>query len=119
MLTNISTAQTVVIVNGNREALELLETVLEGRHYHIVFVESSDHAYSQIKRVQPHLVILYMRIDDIYGFQVLSVLKLDEATQRIPILTYTTEYDGQDPDDSALETAETEVFTPKAAVWVN
>jgi PleD family two-component response regulator len=108
-----------VIVNGSRETLELLETVLAAGHYDIVFVESSEHAYSQIKRVQPHLVILYMRIDDIHGFQVLSMLKLDEETQRIPILTYTTEYEGQDPDEDPMEAAGTEVLVPKAAIWMN
>ena len=44
--------------------LELLETVLDAGHYDVVFVESSEHAYSQIKRVQPNLVILCVRIDD-------------------------------------------------------
>ena len=50
--------QKVVIVNGNTEMLDLLETVLDAGHYDVVFVESSEHAYSQIKRVQPNLVIL-------------------------------------------------------------
>jgi PleD family two-component response regulator len=126
MLTNTTTVQTnarpaqkVVIVNGCRETLQLLETVLEAGHYDIVFVESSQHAYSQIKRVQPHLVILYMRIDDIHGFQVLSMLKLDEETQRIPILTYTTEFEGEDPDEGALEASAAAAFVPKAAVRMN
>ena len=119
MLTNTATAQKVVIVNGRRETPELLETVLEAGHYDIVFVESSEHAYSQIKRVQPQLVILYIRIDDIHGFQVLSMLKLDAETQRIPILTYTTEYEGQDPVEGALEAWETEAFAPKPAIWMN
>src|ERR1044071_8785581 len=87
--------QKVVIVNGNPKILELLETVLEAGHYDVVFVESNEHAYSQIKRVQPDLVILCVRIDDMEGFQVLSMLKLDEETRAIPVLTYTTEYDGQ------------------------
>lgn len=119
MLTRTATAQKVVIVNGSQETLELLETVLEAGHYDIVFVESSEHAYSQIKRVQPQLVILYMRIDDIHGFQVLSMLKLDEETQRIPILTYTTEYEGEDPETDTLDAGDVEVFVPKAAVRMN
>ena len=61
--------------------LDLLETVLDAGHYDVVFVESSEHAYSQIKRVQPNLVILCVRIDDADGFQVLSMLKLDEETR--------------------------------------
>src|SRR5437762_7385538 len=92
-------AQKVVIVNGSPEVLDLLETVLDAGHYDVVFVESSAHAYSQIKRVQPNLVILCVRIDDADGFQVLSMLKLDEETRAIPVLTYTTEHDGDDSEE--------------------
>jgi PleD family two-component response regulator len=75
--------QKVVIVNGSPKILETLETVLEAGRYDIVFVESSTHAYSQIKRVQPNLVILCVRVDDIETFQVLSMLKLDDETRQI------------------------------------
>ncbi len=91
-------AQKVVIVNGSPDVLETLESVLDPGHYDIVFVESGAHAYSQIKRTRPHLVILCMRIEDLEGFQVLSMLKLDDETLRIPVLTYTTEYEGQDAE---------------------
>jgi CheY-like chemotaxis protein len=112
-------AQKVVIVNGSAEILELLETVLEAGHYDVVFVESSAHAYSQIKRVQPNLVILCVRTDDLDGFQVLSMLKLDADTRDIPVLTYTTEYDGREPDEELAEPADTEVFASKPEVWMN
>ena len=112
-------AQKVVIVNGSAEILELLETVLEAGHYDVVFVESSAHAYSQIKRVQPNLVVLCVRIDDADGFQVLSMLKLDEETRQIPVLTYTEEYDGQEPEEEVTEYSGNEIFSPKAAVWMN
>jgi len=46
--------------------------------------KSNEHAYSQIKRVQPNLVILCVCIDDMDGFQVLSMLKLDAETRDIP-----------------------------------
>src|SRR4051812_22454335 len=112
MLTNSATTATltapnptqkVVIVNGSTEMLELLETVLDAGHYDVVFVESSDHAYSQIKRVQPNLVILCVRIDEMNGLHVLSMLKLDVETRHIPVLTYTTEYDGQEQDEDVAE----------------
>ncbi|MBI4478162.1 MAG: response regulator [Acidobacteria bacterium] len=85
----------VVIVNGTSEVLELLESVLEPGHYDVVFLEQSASAYSQIRRVKPNLVILCVRIEDFEGFQVLSMLKLDAETSEIPVLTYTTEYEGQ------------------------
>ncbi|PYR60486.1 MAG: hypothetical protein DMF91_12200 [Acidobacteria bacterium] len=113
-------AQKVVIVNGSAGILELVETVLEAGHYDIVFVESSDHAYSQIKRVMPDLVILCVRIEDLEGFQVLSMLKLDKETRAIPVLTYTTEYEGQDAaEEEAAEPSETEMFTAKPAMRMN
>jgi CheY-like chemotaxis protein len=132
MMTNVATtattlrghastafAQKVVIVNGNAEILELLETVLDAGHYDVVFVESSAHAYSQIKRVQPNLVILCVHIDDADGFQVLSMLKLDAETRDIPVLTYTTEYDNPERTEEVPEISETEMFVPKPAVWMN
>jgi PleD family two-component response regulator len=111
--------QKVLIVNGTSDVLELLEHVLEAGHYDIVFVESSAHAYSQIKRVRPNLVILCVRIDDPEGFQVLSMLKLDEETRDIPVLTYTTECGGPDADEDVKEPSETEMFTLKPAMQMN
>lgn len=132
MLTNASTtadtlrsrtqatlAQKVVIVNGNAEILEMLETVLDAGHYDVVFVESSAHAYSQIKRVQPNLVILCVQIDDLDGFQVLSMLKLDDETRDIPVLTYTTEYEGRESEAEVPEPADSAMFAPQPTLWMN
>ena len=108
-------AQKVVIVNGSPDVLDLFETVLEAGRYDVVFVESSEHAYSQIKRVQPNLVILCVRIEDPEGFQVLSMLKLDDETRTIPVLTYTTEYEDQESDEESPEPSDAELFAPRRA----
>ena len=100
--------QKVVVVNGNTEVLGMLETVLDAGRYDMVFVESSDRAYSQIKKVVPNLVILCTRIEELEGFQLLTMLKLDQETRDIPILTYTTEYEGQDFDSAISQIAEEE-----------
>jgi CheY-like chemotaxis protein len=112
-------AQKVVIVNGDGELLDMLETVLDAGHYDVVFVESNAHAYSQIRLVQPHLVVLCMRIEDPEGFQVLSMLKLDERTRTIPVLTYTTEFEGQDAADEPEDQYEGEMFVAKPAMRMN
>ena len=100
--------QKVVVVNGNTEVLGMLETVLDAGRYDMVFVESSDRAYSQIKKVVPNLVILCTRIEELDGFQLLTMLKLDVETKDIPILTYTTEYEGQDFESAISQLAEEE-----------
>jgi len=108
-------AQQVVIVNGTADVLALIDAALNSGHYDVVFVESNEHAYSQIKRVRPQLVILCMRIEDRGAFQVLSMLKLDADTRDIPVLTYTTAYEGQGvdvADDAEPEPSESEIFRP-------
>jgi putative two-component system response regulator len=83
--------QKVVVVNGAPDVLELLESVLDGGRYDLLFADASSHAYSLIAREQPHLVVLCTSIDRADGFQLLSMLKLDPRTRDIPVVTYTTE----------------------------
>jgi CheY-like chemotaxis protein len=113
--------QKVVVVNGNTEVLGMLETVLDAGRYDMVFVESEDRAYSQVKRVVPDLVILCTRIEQLNGFQLLTMLKLDPETRDIPILTYTTEFEGQDFDAAVTRLAEDEEesFPSRPALRMN
>src|SRR3954466_12958441 len=104
--TAVAPVQKVVVVNGNTEVLGMLETVLDAGRYDMVFVESSDRAYSQIRKVVPNLVILCTRIEELDGFQLLPMLKLDEQRKAIPILTYTTEYEGQGLDSAISQLAD-------------
>lgn len=105
--------QKVVVVNGNTDVLGMLETTLDAGRYDMVFVESEEHAYSQIRKLLPHLVILCTRIEALDGFQLLTMLKLDDHTRDIPVLTYTTEHEGQDFDTAIAQLAEDEeAFLP-------
>jgi len=111
--------QKVVIVNGAADVLALIDTALNSGHYDVVFVESSEHAYSQIKRVRPELVILCVHIEDRSAFQVLSMLKLDPDTRDIPVLTYTTAFEGRGTEEADFEPSEPEMFSAKPAVSMN
>jgi PleD family two-component response regulator len=106
--------QKVVVVNGSPEILEMLETVLDAGRYDMVFVESSTRAYSRVRNVQPDLVIVCMRIDDVEVFQLLSMLKLDAETRRIPVVTYTThlDADNEEPEEEVVEEDEFPIVRP-------
>ena len=104
----VTPVQKVVVVDGNAEVLGMLEAVLDAGRYDMVFVESSDHAYSQIRKVVPNLVIVCANAELPDGFQLLTMLKLDPATRDIPVLTYTTEAESQDFDASMSQMAEEE-----------
>ena len=104
----VTPVQKVVVVNGNTEVLGMLESVLDAGRYDMVFVESGEHAYAQIKKVLPDLVILCTRIERLDGFQLLTMLKLDPQTRDIPVLTCTTEFEGQDFDTAISQLADEE-----------
>jgi len=111
MLTTTQAAtHKVVIVNGSAEMLGVVESVLDAGHYDVVFVESNAHAYSQVRQVRPNLVILCLNMDNPDGFQVLSMLRLDEATRDIPVLTYSNDFDRPESEEEAPEPSEREMF---------
>lgn len=98
--------QKVVVVDGNAGVLNMLEAVLDAGRYDMVFVESSDQAYSQIRKVQPNLVILCARIERPETFQLLTMLKLDPETRDIPVLTCTADSADRQLDDAASQPAD-------------
>ena len=113
-----SAPQQVVVVSKQSQVSGLLETVLDAGQYDVVFVESTEHAYSHIKRLCPNLIIVCLDIDDIDGFQVLSMLKLDSQTRGIPVVTCTVSSSDEDPQDETLEPPD-DVFCEAPAMAMN
>jgi PleD family two-component response regulator len=116
--TRSRTTQQVLIVNGSSDVLEVLEPVLDAGNYDVVFVESSAHAYSQIRRVQPDLVILCLELEDSEGLRVLSMLKLDAETRDIPVVTYTSA-GGDEPEEEEEEDEPAPMFVTRSAPLMN
>ena len=96
-------SQQVVVVSKQSQLNGLLETVLDAGQYDVVFVESTEHAYSHIKRLSPSLIIVCLDIDDLDGFQVLSMLKLDHETKGIPVVTCTVSENDQVIEGESLD----------------
>lgn len=106
-------AQKVVVVNGTPDVLDLLESVLEGGRYDLLFADASRHAYSLITKEQPNLVVLCTTIDRVDGFQLLSMLKLDPQTRLIPVVTYTSDSDDDDDDSDDSREGNEELPAPR------
>ena len=113
-----STSQQVVVVSKQSQLNGLLETVLDAGQYDVVFVESTEHAYTHIKRLTPHLIIVCLDIDELDGFQVLSMLKLDEDTKGIPVVTCTTQRDDEATFDESIDPPD-DVFSQPAMMQLN
>ena len=110
--------QKAVIVNGTADLLDTVQPVLRAGNYDVVFVESNAHAYSHIKHERPSLVILCLDMHEREGFQVLSMLKLDEDTRTIPLLTYLSDY-GYPARASFIERDDEDMIDPVAAASMN
>jgi len=101
--------------------VEFAETDMAGIvHFSNFFrmMESTEHAYSHIKRLSPNLIIVCLDVDDIDGFQVLSMLKLDSETKGIPVVTCTVSASDEDTQDEALEPPD-DVFCDAPAMAMN
>jgi CheY-like chemotaxis protein len=113
-----STSQQVVVVSKQSQLNGLLETVLDAGQYDVVFVESTEHAYSHIKRLTPQLIIVCLDIDDIDGFQVLSMLKLDNDTKNIPVVTCTVPQEDEVTQEESVDRRD-DVFSQPPALQLN
>jgi len=113
--TAATASKKVVVVDGSADVMELLESVLEGGRYDLLFADASQHAYSLVAREQPNLVVLCMTLDSTDGFQLLSMLKLDPQTRAIPVVTYTTdvEENGEDAQEIVEDAEELPAAPPR------
>jgi CheY-like chemotaxis protein len=116
--TRTSATQQVVVVSKQSQLNGLLETVLDAGQYDVVFVESTEHAYSHIKRLMPHLIIVCLDVDELDAFQVLSMLKLDSDTQHIPVVTCTVTQEEEVMREESPERPE-DVFNQPATLQLN
>jgi CheY-like chemotaxis protein len=85
----------IVVVDGSTDVVGMLEAVLDAGRYDMAFVESSNDAYSQIRKILPNLVILCADVQHLDGLQLLTMLKLDPETRDVPVATCTTLDTGQ------------------------
>ena len=75
--------RTVIVVG--QPGQQVPESAFDNLDYDIVVLEPLAHAYSQIRRVKPTLIVLCVSLDDVDCFQLLTMLRLDWETAAIPI----------------------------------
>jgi CheY-like chemotaxis protein len=93
---------------------ETLDHLLDAGGYDVVLIDSMHDAYTQIKEVMPHVVILCMQPEEeTIGCQVLSMLNLDRETQHIPVMTH---FIAPDQRGAAAAAAEAARFEPRAVL---
>jgi PleD family two-component response regulator len=84
---NPSPAIRTLMVVGTEPDERVLETATDAGGYDVILVEPTATAYSRIKRLAPSAIVLTMTMDDFEACQLMSMLKLDRDTSRIPVFT--------------------------------
>src|SRR5688500_13681278 len=81
--------KTVLVVEDEPEAAELVEYNLKGAGFRVVLASDGPEALRKARTARPDLVVLDLMIPDIDGIQVCKLLRQDPATKHIPILMLT------------------------------
>lgn len=78
---------TIAVVNNDTDFLDLMEELLRLEGYKTLICREGDRAYELMKRVQPDLIILDIRLEHAEtGWTVLECLRLDPTTTAIPVI---------------------------------
>ena len=81
--------ESVLVVDDEREILELLKYNLDKEGYSVTVVESGEDALAATRTKMPDIVVLDLMLPGVDGLEVCRRLKTDDRTRGIPIVMLT------------------------------
>ncbi len=81
--------QTVLVVDDERDIVELLRYHLTQAGYRVVSAADGHEALEKARRERPRLIVLDLMLPSLPGGEVARILKQDERTRTIPIIMLT------------------------------
>jgi DNA-binding response OmpR family regulator len=102
---------TVLIVDDDSVALDILEGHLVSAGYNLILASSGFQALRHLERDQPDLVVLDVMMPHLDGFEVCQRIKADERWRHIPVILITGFWDQEQMDRGIVAGAES--FLPK------
>ncbi|XHX77953.1 MAG: ATP-binding protein [Stenomitos frigidus ULC029] len=86
-------SQLVLIVEASPRCLEVLSDQLTGLGYRVVIARAGTEALEKARRLQPCIIFLNPVLPLLSGWDVLTLLKSNTETQRIPVVIMATKVD--------------------------
>jgi len=83
---NISSKETILVVDDNPVNLQLLARILSGQGYKVRFAPDGDLALKSIQTKLPDLILLDIRMPSLDGYEVCQHLKANPQTHEIPVI---------------------------------
>ena len=88
--------RTVLVVDDERDANDILAQLVRPRGFEAVQVYSAEEALTAIGRRRPDLILLDPSLPDINGFELCDRLKRNRETNLIPIVMVTAHHDAKE-----------------------
>ena len=85
----MSARPTILIVDDSRIARDVLEALLTGQDYELVFAESGREALQITGAMRPDLILLDVMMPDVDGFETCRLLRAEKSTAEIPVVLVT------------------------------
>lgn len=79
-------AKTVLVIDDNEDMLSFYARILTNNHYHLLMASSGTTALQMIEQQTPDYIFLDLMIPDQDGWDMLSILRSNPATSRVPII---------------------------------
>jgi two-component system phosphate regulon response regulator PhoB len=79
----------ILVVEDDRDILELLQLHLEQAGFRVEGVESGAEALEELRKGRPNLVVLDLILPDLSGTELLRVIRENPATRTLPVIVVT------------------------------
>lgn len=83
----------VLLVDDDREILEMTSLLLECGGYDVAAAASGEEALSRVRDCDPAVILLDINMPGLDGWTVLRVLKEDHATASIPVMMFSVNFE--------------------------
>jgi len=104
--------QTILVVDDQREILDLTTMVLAGAGYEVRTAQSGGEALNHVGREAVDLVLLDINMPEMDGWETLRLLRADEELERLPVVMFSVKGEVSDQVQSLKEGASGYVTKP-------
>ncbi|MDY6826174.1 MAG: response regulator [Bacillota bacterium] len=112
-------SQRILLVEDEKNVILGVRTCLDAVGYQVDIVEDGEAALQYINRESPDLILLDLLLPKVDGFEVLKIVKGDEAKKEIPVIVLTAKAEEEDKQRALALGADdymTKPFKPQA-LW--
>lgn len=89
---------TILYIEDNQTNRQLVQLILEQKnHLALSLAESGGEGIAMTKQTLPDLVLLDISLPDMSGYAVLTALRTDPATEKIPVIAISGDFPPQIP----------------------